>query len=99
MWMWSNGSVKHPTTASTTDTSPIRAPQRAFSTQYAPLLIDSAPPASATSASPFSIACVAETIACRPRPHRRLTVSAGASLGTPALIPTTRAMYMSSADV
>jgi hypothetical protein len=33
MWMCSNGSVRQPTTASTTDTSPIRAPQRAFCTQ------------------------------------------------------------------
>ena len=45
------------------------------------------------------IAWAAETIACTPVPHRRLTVKAGASLGTPALMPTTRAMYMSSGAV
>ena len=69
----------------------MRAPQRAFCIQYAPRLIDSAPPATATSASPVWIICAAVTIACRPLPHRRLTVSAGDSFGIPALIPTTRA--------
>ena len=61
--------------------------------------MDSAPPASTTSASPTWMAWAAETIACTPVPHRRLTVKAGASLGTPALMPTTRAMYMSSGAV
>src|SRR3954452_11710223 len=61
--------------------------------------MDSAPPASTTSASPTWMAWAAETIACTPVPQRRLTVNAGASLGTPALIPTTRAMYMSSGAV
>ena len=34
-----------------------------------------------------------------PVPHRRLTVTAGDSLGIPAFMPTTRAMYMSSGAV
>ena len=53
---------------------PIFEPQRAFGIQYGPRLIDSAPPASATSASPDRIAWAAETIACTPVPQRRLTV-------------------------
>ncbi len=96
MWMWSNGSVSPPTTGSTTPVSPMRAPQRTSGIQYGPRLIDSAPPATATSASPVAIVCAAETIAWTPVPHRRLTVNAGTSLGMPAFIPTTRAMYMSS---
>ena len=99
MWMSSKGSVRLPTTASISLTSPMRAPQRSLKFQYAPRLIDSAPPARATSASPVLIACAAETIACTPLPHSRLTVNAGASFGMPALIPTTRAMYMSSGAV
>src|SRR3954447_19323538 len=45
------------------------------------------------------MAWAADTIAWTPVPHSRLTVTAGASFGTPALIPTTRAMYMSSGAV
>ena len=37
----------------------------------------SAPPPTATSQSPSNIACAAETMACKPEPHNRLTVSAG----------------------
>ena len=74
MWSLSNGSVSAPTTASTSGASPMRAPQRAPESQYWPRLIDSAPPASATSASPVWIVCAAETIACTPVPQRRLTV-------------------------
>ena len=68
------GRSARPCTGSTIVVSPIRAPQRALGIQYGPRLIDSAPPASATSASPVWIACAAETIACTPVPHRRLTV-------------------------
>ena len=42
------------------------------------------------------MACAPETIDCTPVPQRRLTVNAGTSLGMPDLMPTTRAMYMSS---
>jgi hypothetical protein len=86
-------------TGSTIRVSPIRAPQRASGIQYGPRLIDSAPPASATDTSPDWIPCAAETIACTPVPHSRLTVKAGVSLGMPAFTPTTRAMYMSSGAV
>ncbi len=93
-----NGSVRPPMTGSTILLGPIFAPQRASGSQYGPRLIDSAPPASATRASPVWICCVAETIACTPVPQRRLTVKAGVSVGTPAFTPTTRAMYMSLAS-
>src|ERR671922_2823298 len=58
--------------------------------------MDSAPPATTTSASPVWIACAPDTMDCTPVPQSRLTVTAGTSLGMPALMPTTRAMYMSS---
>src|SRR5436190_419740 len=86
-------------TGSTILADPIFEPQRASGIQYGPRLIDSAPPASATSTSPDWIACVADTIACTPVPHRRFTVNAGVSCGIPAFIPTTRAMYMSAGSV
>ncbi len=96
MWILSNGSVSPPTTGSTTPVSPMRAPQRASGIQYGPRLMDSAPPATATSASPTAIVWAADTIACTPVPHSRFTVNAGTSFGIPAFIATTRAMYMSS---
>ena len=88
--------VGPPTTGSTSLLSPIRAPKRAAGIQYGPRLMLSAPPATTQSASSAWIACVAETIACTPVPQRRLTVTAADSLGIPAFMPTTRAMYMSS---
>ena len=59
----------------------------------------SAPPATAASASPSRIAWAAETIACRPLPHSRLSVSAGVSTGSPPLTAATRARYMSCGSV
>jgi hypothetical protein len=44
----------------------------------------------ATSQSPSVIACEAETMACRPEPHSRLTLKAGVSFGRPAFIAATR---------
>jgi hypothetical protein len=69
-----NGSWSDPCTGSTSADGPIFVPQRASGIQYGPRDIDSAPPASATSASPDMIACAALTIACTPVPHSRLTV-------------------------
>ena len=69
-----NGSLRLPWTGSTIVAGPIFEPQRAPGIQYGPRLIDSAPPASATSASPVAIAWAADTIAWTPVPHRRLTV-------------------------
>src|ERR1700726_5010624 len=59
--------------ASTTVPSPIRWPQRMPGSQYCARLIDSTPPATATSQSPSLIAWAADTIACSPLPHSRLT--------------------------
>ena len=85
--------------ASTTVPLPIRWPQRKPGTQYWPRLIDSAPPATATSQSPSLIAWAADTIACRPLPHSRLTVKAGVSTGRPPLTVATRLRYMSRTSV
>src|SRR5260370_18417727 len=41
----------------------------------------------------------AETIACRPLPHKRLSVKAGVSTGRPPLMAATRARYMSWTSV
>src|SRR5712691_5608406 len=90
MWQPSNGSVSAPTTASTTAPSPIRWPHRMPGSQYCPRLMDSAPPATATSQSPSLIAWAADTIACRPLPHSRLTVKAGVCTGRPPLTAATR---------
>jgi hypothetical protein len=67
--------------------------------QYCARLMHSAPPATAASASPCSTSWAAETIACRPLPHRRLTVRAGVSTGRPPFTAATRAMYMSRGSV
>src|SRR5215831_9051664 len=99
MWQSSNGSVSAPTMASTTLPSCIRWPQRMAGSQYWPRLIDSAPPATATSQSPSLIACAADTIACSPVPHSRLRVKAGVSMPSPPSIAATRARYMSLTSV
>ena len=61
--------------------------------------MDSAPPATATSASPSAIVCAAEMIAWSPLPHSRFTVRAGVSTGSPALIAAARARYISRCSV
>src|SRR5579871_2665369 len=99
MWQASNGSVNAPTMASTTAPSCIRCPHRMPGSQYWPRLIDSAPPATAASASPSMMAWAAETIACRPLPHSRFTVNAGVSTGRPPLTAATRLRYMSRVSV
>src|SRR6516165_4908786 len=99
MWQPSNGSVSAPTMASMTAPSRIRWPHRSPGTQYWLRLIDSAPPATATSASPSAMACAADTIACRPLPQSRFTVNAGVSTGRPPLTAATRPRYMSLASV
>src|SRR6266700_1122001 len=99
MWQLSNGSVSAPTIASTVPPSPIRCPQRMLGSQYWARLIDSAPPATAASASPSLMACAADTIACNPLPHSRLTLNAGVSTGSPPLTAATRARYMSRTSV
>src|ERR1700678_967097 len=85
--------------ASTTAPSPIRWPQRMPGSQYCARLMDSAPPATATSQSPSMMDCAADTMACSPLPHSRLTVKAGVSSGSPPLIAATRDRYMSLVSV
>ena len=68
----------------------MRAPQRAAGTRYGPRDIDSAPAPTAMRVSPSISDCAAETIACRPEPHRRLTFIAAVSFGRPALMAATR---------
>ena len=91
MWQSSNGSLSAPTIMSISGVSFIRAPQRRTPEMYGLRLMFSAPPASAVSASPSMIVCAAPTIACRPLPHSRFTVTAGVSCGRPPLMAATRA--------
>jgi hypothetical protein len=58
----------------------------------------SAPAPIATSMSPSRMCCEAETMACRPEPHRRFTVRQGVPTGMPASTAATREMYMSRAS-
>ncbi len=59
----------------------------------------SMPPASARRDSPSLIIWAAVTSDWMPDPHSRLTVSAGVSIGRPALRPTWRAPYRASPEV
>ncbi len=54
--------------------------------------MDSLPPASTTSTPPHSSSCAPDQIACRPLPHRRLTVNAGVLVSSPAASATARAL-------
>ena len=99
MWHPSHGSESAPVRTSTATPSPIRWPQRMPGSQYGARLIDSAPPATATSQSPSMMACEAETMACSPLPHSLFTVSAGVPTSRPPLTAATRDRYMSLASV
>src|SRR2546430_1880088 len=70
---------------------PSRRPQRAPRTTCGAWLIDSVPPASTAWASPSMMSWAPWVIASNPEPHNRLTVTAGTSIGKPALSPTWRA--------
>ena len=59
-------------------------------------LMLSMPPVNTTFASPRRIICAPLIAAWMPDPHKRLTVNAGTSTGTPALRPTWRAPYTAS---
>src|ERR1039457_4345769 len=99
MWQGWNGSVSAPTMASTATASCMRLPERMSGSQYWARLMDSAPPATAVSASPSMMACAAEMMACSPLPHSRFTVSPGVPAGRPPLMAATRPRYMSLASV
>ena len=70
---------------------PRRRPLRRPRMTCGAWLMLSMPPVSTTSASPRSISCAPLIAAWMPDPHNRLTVSAGTSIGRPALSPTCRA--------
>ena len=70
---------------------PSRSPLRSPRITCGAWLMLSMPPVSTMSASPSWISCAPLTAAWMPEPHSRLTVSAGTSIGTPALRPTWRA--------
>src|ERR1700754_4813374 len=52
------------------------------------------PPATATSPKPSQISCAADTTACAPEPHTRLTVCDGTDTGTPPAIAAWRAGFI-----
>ena len=59
----------------------------------------SAPPPMATAASPSKMLWLALMMACRPEPHRRLTLKAGVPSAQPPLMAATRDKYMSLGSV
>src|SRR5437773_10394863 len=68
---------------STTSLLPMRRPSRTPRSRYGQLLIDSMPPATATSMSPTRMAWSAIITALRPEPHTLLIVSAATWSGSP----------------
>ena len=58
----------------------------------------SAPPATAVVQSPSRMCCAAETMACKPEPHKRFTVRQGVPTAMPASSAATRDRYMSRAS-
>src|SRR2546429_272856 len=82
MWYWLYTSHRPSTIiVSTSLASPMRKPSREPFSACGAMLIDSWPPATTTSASPWAIACAPSIAACRPEPHTLLMVmAAGRSL-------------------
>jgi hypothetical protein len=70
---------------------PKPKPWRTPYIEYGAWLMFSMPPASTVVASPSRIICAPLTTAWMPEPHKRFTVNAPFSLGTPAFKPTWRA--------
>src|SRR3546814_12552816 len=99
IWIFSNGSLSAVSIASTATRLPIFVPQRAPVITWGARLMLSAPPDTAMSHSPSAIICAAEIVDCTDDPHRRLTVSAGASLGMPAFPSATRAIAAPSGSL
>ena len=99
MWMLWKGSCSAPIIMSTILVSPMRAPQRMFRLAKGTRLMFSAPPPMATSVSPSKMDWLAFTMACRPEPHRRLTLNAGVPSPQPPLMAATRDRYMSLGSV
>ena len=68
---------RQPSVVSWSSWLPRSKPASGLRRTYGARVIDSTPPAMKTSPSPNAIAWAAELIACRPQPHRRLTVWPG----------------------
>src|SRR5689334_9526592 len=84
MWMLLNESQRpSKIIESTIVASPMRSPSRTFGIRYGQLLIDSMPPATATSRSPVAMPCAASITALRPDPQTLLMVSAATAFGNP----------------
>src|SRR6059036_1286717 len=81
---------------STTSLLPSRRPSRTRGNRYGQLLIDSMPPATATSMSPAATACAASMTAFRPEPHTLLIVSAATCSGSPPRSAACRAGFWPS---
>src|SRR3954466_11694838 len=75
---------------------PIRRPSRTRGSRYGALLIDSMPPATATSMSPTRIAWSAIITAFSPEPHTLLIVSAATCSGRPPCSAAWRAGFCPS---
>ena len=82
---------RQPRVVSTSGRSPRANAVSAFRVTSGARLIDSTPPATNASPSPTMMAWAALLMACRPEPHRRLTVRPPASTGSPASRPAMRA--------
>src|SRR4051794_36444138 len=85
---------RHPKVVETAVTLPAGGARGGLASTHGARVIDSTPPATATSTSPVSIAREAIIAASRLDPHNRLTVVAGTPTGRPAsstaILPTLR---------
>jgi hypothetical protein len=86
---------RHPSLVSARPASRGKASAARGSTNGARVM-DSAPPAMQTSASPAAIARAAELMASMPEPQSRLTVAPGISTGSPASSTPIRATFLLS---
>ena len=75
---------RQPSVVSWSSRGPRSQASSGLAMTYGARVIDSTPPATKTSPSPTAIAWAAALIACRPEPHRRLTVRPPTSTGKPA---------------
>src|SRR5699024_11236543 len=84
-------SVRPAHNISSTFGEPSFVPKREPRNTCGVILLFSAPPVKATRPSPNINDWAAETIACKPEPHKRLTDKAGRSTGRPECKATLRA--------
>src|SRR4051812_33050044 len=81
---------------STSSVCPIRTPSRTRGSRYGQLLIDSIPPATATSMSPVAMPCAANITAFSPEPQTLLIVKAATVSGSPPFRAAWRAGFCPS---